>query len=213
MAIYRKRSDANKDYGFDWSDWLASGETISSSSWSIPGGLTEGTSDNSTTQTSVWISGGIVGQNYTIINTITTSEGRTDSRTHEIFILSPYVLVTLNELKNFPGLSQVPQSQDVILEELIEAATSDFEKEWNNYGIQRTICLERHAMSEIRRMSRNANKIQLKRYPILTASGVVITDPAGNSVASTDFWIDPDVGQLVTIGGWPTPYDSNGFET
>ncbi len=38
-------------------------------------------------------------------------------------------------------------------------------------------------------------------------------DPAGNSIASDDYWVDPDVGQLRTAGGWQVPQDSNGFET
>ena len=84
MATYYKDPDATLDYGFDWSEWLASGETISSSSWTIPTGLTEESSGFSGGIASVWLSGGTAGTNYEITNKITTSAGRTDERSHVI---------------------------------------------------------------------------------------------------------------------------------
>ena len=90
MAVYVKDPNAVLDYGFDWEDedYLASGETISTSTWTIPSGLTEGTSSNSDTQTSVWISGGTEGTDYHIVNHIVTSAGREDDRTHVIKVRS-----------------------------------------------------------------------------------------------------------------------------
>lgn len=72
--------NAKLDYGFDWTAWLASDETISISTW------TTDTLTNSSPQiagkiTSVFVEGGVVGTSYKIVNTITTSVGRVDSRT------------------------------------------------------------------------------------------------------------------------------------
>ena len=82
MAKYIKIKDPDAvlDYGLDWSNWLASGETISSSSWVVETGLTKDSSSNTTTTTTVWLSGGIAGRTYRITNSIVTSTGREDDR-------------------------------------------------------------------------------------------------------------------------------------
>ena len=72
--------NAKLDYGFDWTAWLASGETISTSSWTTDT-LTSSSPQISTNVTSVFVEGGVVGTSYKIVNTITTSVGRIDSRT------------------------------------------------------------------------------------------------------------------------------------
>ena len=76
---------ANLDYGFDWSQWLMQGETISISSWTISGGLVKSQEQNLLGVTSVFISGGVSGTIYKLTNSITTSVSggvtRTDSRT------------------------------------------------------------------------------------------------------------------------------------
>ena len=75
-----KDPDAVLDYGFDWSDWLASGETISTSAWVVDTGITADSDSNTTTITTVWLSGGTAGKVYRITNSITTSAGREDDR-------------------------------------------------------------------------------------------------------------------------------------
>ena len=84
MAKYIKDPDAVLDYGFDWSDWLQDGETISTSSWTVPTGLTEVGDSNTTTATKVWVSGGTAGDDYTITNHIVTSDSREDDRSHTL---------------------------------------------------------------------------------------------------------------------------------
>ena len=84
VAQYLKDPDAVLDYGFDWSDWLADGETISTSTWTIPTGLTEDSETETTTATKVWLSGGTAGTDYTITNKIVTSDSRTDERSMTI---------------------------------------------------------------------------------------------------------------------------------
>jgi hypothetical protein len=90
MSFPEIKHDPNAvlDYTIDWSDWLPSGDTILSSSWSVPAGLTEDSSSNTSTTATVWISGGTAGTNYRITNHITTTEGRQDDRTIPLFVLN-----------------------------------------------------------------------------------------------------------------------------
>lgn len=81
---YLKSPTANLDYGVDWSPWLATGETISTSTWTIQTGLTSSNPANTNTLAIVWLAGGAPGVNYTAQNQITTSQGRTDARTLHI---------------------------------------------------------------------------------------------------------------------------------
>lgn len=82
MSVMLKDDNAVIDFSEDWSTWLASGETIATSSWSVsPSSLTIDSSTNSTTAATAWVSGGTVGTVYRLTNRIVTSAARTDERT------------------------------------------------------------------------------------------------------------------------------------
>jgi hypothetical protein len=81
MAVYVKDKDAVLDYKVDWATWLQASETISTSTFTVPAGITKDSQSNTTTTATVWLSGGTVGQEYAVINRITTNQGRTDDRT------------------------------------------------------------------------------------------------------------------------------------
>jgi len=83
---FLKDPDATLDFGFDWSDWLARGETITASEWVVDDGITEESDENTTTVTKVWLSGGTVGETYEATNRVTTSAGRIDDRTLSVRI-------------------------------------------------------------------------------------------------------------------------------
>lgn len=83
---YTKDPAAVLDYGVDWSAWLGT-DTISSSTWTVPAGLTQSAATNDTTSTTVWLSGGTVGQRYSVVNRIVTTGGRTDERTIRIVVV------------------------------------------------------------------------------------------------------------------------------
>lgn len=69
------------DYPWDWSQWLGSGETISTSVFSVtPSGLSIASQSNTTTNSTVWLAGGTAQTTYTVTNRITTSLGRTADR-------------------------------------------------------------------------------------------------------------------------------------
>ena len=69
------------DYLWEWGDWLATGETIISKEVTVPAGLTElSSSIVGGDSVVVWISGGVIGQNYVVAVKVTTDFGRTKTR-------------------------------------------------------------------------------------------------------------------------------------
>lgn len=84
-ATYRKDPSALLDYQINWATWLGS-DTITSSSWTVETGLTKEAETDTTTTSTVWVSGGTAGESYEATNTIVTTAGRTDQRTITIMV-------------------------------------------------------------------------------------------------------------------------------
>jgi len=76
-----KDPSAELDYVFDWTEWLATGETITDHTITPDTGITVDSSTEDTGKVTVWLSGGTAGINYKVACLITTSAGRTDERT------------------------------------------------------------------------------------------------------------------------------------
>ena len=76
-----KDPSAVLDYAFDWTGWLAAGETITDHTITADTGITVDSSTELDGKVTVWLSGGTAGQNYKVACKITTSAGRTDERT------------------------------------------------------------------------------------------------------------------------------------
>lgn len=88
-----KDPDAKLDYGFDWSQWLQTGETVTVSAWTVDTGLTISSSPAPTINgdgniTSVWLESGAIGINYLLKNHITTSSAREDDRTMKVHVVN-----------------------------------------------------------------------------------------------------------------------------
>lgn len=79
-----KDPEAVLDYSFNWnnttSPWLATGETISSYTVTVPTGITKDSDSQASGVVTVWLSGGTAGTNYRVECKIVTSAGRTDER-------------------------------------------------------------------------------------------------------------------------------------
>lgn len=75
-----KDPSAILDYQFNWATWLGS-DTIATSTWTVPAGITQSSETETTTTATIWLSGGTDGSDYQVVNTITTAGGRTDQRT------------------------------------------------------------------------------------------------------------------------------------
>ena len=80
-----KDPDAVLDYQVDWSDWLVS-DTINTSTWIVPTGIVNDSDTNTTTAATIWLSGGTIGTNYSLVSRIVTAGGRTDDRTITIMV-------------------------------------------------------------------------------------------------------------------------------
>jgi len=79
MAAYTEFTKAPAsilDYLVNWAAWLGA-DTIATSAWTVPTGLTKTTDSKTTTGATVWLSGGTEGEEYLITNLITTAGGRT----------------------------------------------------------------------------------------------------------------------------------------
>lgn len=84
---FLKDPQERQDYTVDWAanDYLADGETIASSTWTVPSGITQySTASNTNTATTIWLEGGTHGEEYYIVNNIETSNGRIAERSIKI---------------------------------------------------------------------------------------------------------------------------------
>ena len=89
-AQFLKDPNAVVDFTRDWSAWLGT-DTIATSTWVVPTGLTIGTGGtaptNTTTTATVWLSGGTAFGTYIVTNRISTTGGRTDDRSFLIVVM------------------------------------------------------------------------------------------------------------------------------
>ncbi len=83
-----KDPQAVLDYTIDWAakNWLATGETIQTSTWTVATGLTKDSDTKTSTTATVWLSGGTAGQTYAVTNHIVTDQGREDDRTFYVVV-------------------------------------------------------------------------------------------------------------------------------
>ncbi len=64
------------DYTLDWSGHLPGSDTIATATWVVPAGLVQDSTSNTGKQSTIWLSGGVAGQIYTISCRVITSVGR-----------------------------------------------------------------------------------------------------------------------------------------
>lgn len=81
-----KDPDEILDYAVLWWKRLA-GDTIASSTWVVPVGITMTDSSFQTDNTTIWLSGGTTGATYEILNRIVTAGGRTMDQTIKVRII------------------------------------------------------------------------------------------------------------------------------
>ncbi len=84
--VFEKDADAVLDYTIDWQDYLVTDDTISESDWVVPAGLTEDSCSQTSTTTTIWLSGGTEGETYEVTNRIVTAGARTDDRTFVVVV-------------------------------------------------------------------------------------------------------------------------------
>lgn len=72
------------DYGVRWARYLAEGDSLATSTWSIAGTATLSAPAIAGTDTRVWLTGGTAGETLVLTNRITTALGRTDERSFSV---------------------------------------------------------------------------------------------------------------------------------
>ena len=75
------------DYWIDWSGVLADSETIASSSWSVSTGMTKGSEGRDGSKCYVFAGPATGSGAFDLVNTVTTSQGRTYERTLRVIAL------------------------------------------------------------------------------------------------------------------------------
>lgn len=86
--IFTKDPAAIKDYGFDYALWMSSGDTITSSVFSV-GGTCAVTSSSTSSHTAIcFVSSGTAGTISKLSNRIVTGQGRTEERSADMRIIN-----------------------------------------------------------------------------------------------------------------------------
>ena len=85
-ASWIKDINATLDYSVDWGDWLDAGDTIASTEWIVPDGLTSDAESLTGAVATIRLAGGTVGQRYAITCRATSAAGLVDDRTIRIRI-------------------------------------------------------------------------------------------------------------------------------
>lgn len=84
---YQIDPDAVLDYSFDWTLWLAAGETIATKTIVPSSGITVTTSSITAGVVTIWVTGATpVASTQTLTCRITTDQGRTDDRTISLVV-------------------------------------------------------------------------------------------------------------------------------
>jgi len=91
MTVFAKDPAATLDYSFDWSAWLAPGETITTDSWAVePAGVGApmlGVETVTGATRAVLVSGGTAGHRYRLSCHIETDAGRTAERSATLRVM------------------------------------------------------------------------------------------------------------------------------
>jgi len=85
LGSYSKDPSDVLDYVVNWATWLDS-DTIATVTWTVPAGITNVSTSNTTTTATIWLSGGTENTTYTIACKITTAATRTAERSFDITV-------------------------------------------------------------------------------------------------------------------------------
>lgn len=77
MMKFTQQPSEILDYDIDLTDWMASGDSVTSTTVSADAGLTVSVSNGTTVTPKVWCSGGVDGTTYKVTAVIVTNDGRT----------------------------------------------------------------------------------------------------------------------------------------
>jgi len=89
LKVYEKTTEEVLFYGWDYIDALPSGDTITSSVWTVDSGITKLSEGVQGLETEIMIGGGTLGEGYKAKNVVTGSpSGTVLARTIQVVIVS-----------------------------------------------------------------------------------------------------------------------------
>jgi len=87
-TIMEKTPEGDLLYGFDASDWLETGVTITGNTWTVPSGVTKEDENFDDTTITIQLSGGTLGICYAIKAEFELSNSDIDSRVLHVMIVN-----------------------------------------------------------------------------------------------------------------------------
>jgi hypothetical protein len=206
---FAKQANEVLDFSIDWSARLGN-DTVASSNWVTPAGITKGSNSFGNSTTTVWLSGGTAGTDYDCVNTITTAGALTLIQTLRIKVIPPAsvstgALISLDVFKRLSGLSDtVPDADPMndLYKFLIESASSEIK----GYCGRNFIAGD---YTDQIWTDQPLDGIALREFPIAyvqsvhdsLTNGILLNNPATSAVGARA-WVAPDRKlYLQTIGG------------
>jgi len=94
-SYIEKDPQSRLTYVMDWSDWMPTGDSLSTTTFTVntvagSSNVTIHTTGVSSNTAYVELSGGTAGTTYTVTNTITTADGKIDRRRFRLKVLERY---------------------------------------------------------------------------------------------------------------------------
>jgi hypothetical protein len=85
LAEFVTDPEAVLDYEIDWSTYLGA-DTIATATWDVPDGITNEADTNTTTTTTIRVSGGVAGTSYMLKCAVELATGQEDVRRIKIVV-------------------------------------------------------------------------------------------------------------------------------
>ena len=196
--IHKKDPDAIKDFQINWATWLGT-DTISTSTWTVPTGITKVTDTNTTTTVTIWMSGGTNLTDYELSNKITTANGRTEEDTIIIKVRQSTTATgdycSLMEIKErlWPEGANTDSISDLMLGNMI-TATSRLIDDICNRRFYTT------AADETRYFTTQDSEYLFPDLDIISITSIAVDYNAGRTysttLATTDYDLLPDNAAL-----------------
>ena len=190
----------------DWQYALASGDTISSATWTVPTGVTNAGDSNTTTTTTLAISGGTAGTDYLLTCTVVTTPAAETLEETVILRVADSTSaepVSLEEVKEHLRIDPDDTGDDGYLMTLIQAAREFAEEVQNRTYLSRTRTLVMDSFPA-------GDTIVMPYAPLSSVTSIAYTDTAGSSqtMSSSDYVVDAthEPGRITLAHGatWPS---------
>lgn len=86
VGVFNKDPNAVLDFYLDYTDWLEGADTLASTAWTIPGGITKDSDTVTASLVGIWLSAGVDATTYDLLCRVTTTAGRIDDRTVRVIV-------------------------------------------------------------------------------------------------------------------------------